>query len=452
MLNKIGLSVLFGILSLGILGFSNVYAENANLLVSAENPYFANSFAGPQVIEVIISDPTISDTFIPQPEPIVTVNGKSLRMVQSNDSDWYAYFAVLDQAQLADSTVGEPGFGLDFGEFCNPDSLVAEIDLSDTDGFSIARDTLTGSNGQDVLGSCIDSVVDSDALINHVVREPKIINDASGITGQLDIDVDVWPLIQLYEIPFESVGVQIEYRTGFGTQTVWLNYNTVDDFVEISIDRPTYPQNAPVYYRITDIQLNIDPTDEDSWTFGTSPDSPTIYYQIFDEDGQIDADGTLGAVDISDMLVDLQFEDNGILMIDVDSQNIGADAINLSDNNLQEIIPGISASDASSLGGTFLQGSQPVTLTEVSSNAGMFVNFDSTGISNVITTNSAFGTSAAVFYNDDGATILLDDTSDGFVFTSLGPNSFFIGDTLTMYGHITPIDENIPCGYFCDKF
>ena len=44
-------------------------------------------------------------------EPDVTINGKSLRMVQATDGSWYAYFANVDKAKEADSTVGKAGEG-----------------------------------------------------------------------------------------------------------------------------------------------------------------------------------------------------------------------------------------------------------------------------------------------------------------------------------------------------
>ena len=43
-------------------------------------------------------------------------------------------------------------------------------------------------------------------------------------------------------------------------------------------------------------ELNIDPTDEDSWTFGTLPTNATIFYQLFDENGARDSDNTGSAI------------------------------------------------------------------------------------------------------------------------------------------------------------
>ncbi|MCY4491000.1 MAG: peptidase, partial [Thaumarchaeota archaeon] len=95
-----------------------IYGENPNLYVSAENPYFENHFAGSMVIEVIVRNPDIRDTSENVGEPDVTINGNSLRMVQTSDGNWYAYFAHVDAAKAADSTVVRAGEGLDFGVFC----------------------------------------------------------------------------------------------------------------------------------------------------------------------------------------------------------------------------------------------------------------------------------------------------------------------------------------------
>ena len=125
-------------------------ATNANLFVSAENSQFQNYFAGPQVIQVIVSDPDINRLDQAYGEPVVTVNGKQLRMAQATDGNWYAYFADSKQAQIADSTQQEnSGKGLDFGEFCSPSSAVnaTGVDFTETKGISIARGALGAAQG-----------------------------------------------------------------------------------------------------------------------------------------------------------------------------------------------------------------------------------------------------------------------------------------------------------------
>lgn len=116
-------------------------SSNPNLFVSAENSQFENHFSGSMVIEVVIIDSDISDTGQGKGEPDVTINGKSLRMVQATDGNWYAYFANVERAKEADSTVGLAGQGLDFGVFCSRDTSasVPGISLSETDGFALPR-------------------------------------------------------------------------------------------------------------------------------------------------------------------------------------------------------------------------------------------------------------------------------------------------------------------------
>ena len=78
-------------------------SSNPNLFVSAENSQFDNHFSGSMVVEVVIRDNNIRDTDEGKGEPDVTLNGKNLRMVQATDGNWYAYFANIDKAKVADS-------------------------------------------------------------------------------------------------------------------------------------------------------------------------------------------------------------------------------------------------------------------------------------------------------------------------------------------------------------
>src|SRR5690349_17700905 len=121
-------------------------STNANLFVSAENSQFNNYFAGPQVIQVVVSDPDIQRLDQAYGEPTVTVNGKKLRMAQATDGNWYAYFADRDQAIAADKTSGANATGLNFGEFCSSTSPTA-VSFSETKGFTVST-PITGSVNQ----------------------------------------------------------------------------------------------------------------------------------------------------------------------------------------------------------------------------------------------------------------------------------------------------------------
>src|SRR3989441_9992820 len=117
-------------------------SSNANLFVSAENSQYNNYFSGPQIVQVIVSDPDINRLDQAYGEPTVTVNGKKLRMAQATDGNWYAYFADRNQAIAAHKTVGSPGKGLDFGQLYSSTSTFspkAGVDYTETKGFTVAQ-------------------------------------------------------------------------------------------------------------------------------------------------------------------------------------------------------------------------------------------------------------------------------------------------------------------------
>ena len=60
--------------------------------------------------------------------------------------------------------------------------------------------------------------------------------------------------------------------------------NDPDDYASLSLDRSSYPPGADVHMTITSLAHNIDPTDEDSWTYDTDT-MVTVVYQQFNENG-----------------------------------------------------------------------------------------------------------------------------------------------------------------------
>ena len=308
------------------------HAANANLFVSAENSQFDNYMSGPQVIEVVIIDSDINDTAEAKGEPDVTVNGKILRMVQAVDGNWYGYFADVTQAQTADATTGPSDGsrdGLDFGSFCDNTTTVTDnsgVPVTFTDTVGIAVDDDTGTDGQAELAQC-DLVNDAGSNNEmNVVREAKDISTGTIATGQIGIDPTYYPIIQLYSL---SAGgnVIVQYNKGGGAQSTTLTFDTVDQYAGATLDRTTYPQGAEVHATITDLWLNIDPTDEDSWTFATSSDVADSFYQVFDENG---GSGGL-ALSTTDVLGDLMCADC-VLLLDLNAQSATNPVLTLQDN------------------------------------------------------------------------------------------------------------------------
>ncbi len=406
--------------------------SNPNLSVSAENSKFNNHFSGSMVIEVVIRDSNIQDTDEGKGEPDVTLNGKNLRMVQATDGNWYAYFANVDKAKIADSTVGLEGEGLDFGVFCGRNTSSLGINLSETDGVAIPRDgNMIGfTNGNVSFSSCTGSPGNTDNL-NNVVRKAKSINTNPNIPpGQIGLHPNAWPLIQLFS--FDDVTIQ--YNRGGGTQQVSLEYDEIPN-ISLKLDRDVYPQNSEVFVTINDIQLNQDPTDEDSWTFNI--DSPiSVFYQAFDNSGNTAASPS-GLVDLKPSLSILGFEDNGELSIDL------GNIMELKTNDEQPV-----ESLTNGAGKTF---SNIVTFVEEGPYSGIFDNSDNNDRSTIkILNNAPRGQTGTIEYDGNPTSVL-----SGFSTASIGLDEkpiLSLGDGSTLRpGTEIPIylndkDQNINSG------
>lgn len=354
--------------------------------------------SGPKVIEVVVIDSDINDTDVAKGEPDVTVNGKILRMVQAVDGNWYGYFADETMATVADSTTTTPGVGLDFGSICTTAQALTDIGVSFSDANAVAYP----------YNSCSGAV---DNSVN-VVREAKDVNTNSGAggNGQIGITVDTWPFIQLY--PLNPTGnVVIQYNKGGGAQTTTLTFDTVDQFAGIELDKPFYKLGTSILVTITDLWLNIDPTDEDSWTFGTFGTNSTNY-QIFDENGNSVGDIVSNAGPgniLTSTLPDLMCENNCVMIINPEIQQTGF-VITLQDNDDSVLVNFDGDSDFQAdpqnpldwgTSGGNLNGTIPVTITEQGPNSGVFGSFDESNQSNIIIASDAkVNSEASVSYND----------------------------------------------------
>ena len=366
-------------------------SHNQNLYVSAENTRFNNHFAGSMVIEVIVIDQNIRTLDDALGEPDVTLNGKKLRMVQASDGNWHAYFANKEKAQEADdiASSGVVGKGLDFGVFCGPntDASVLGVGFSNTDGVAISTtDGISGTtNGKSSFSTCTGTPGSPTSTINNVVRNPSSLNQNSNVpVGQIGIDADIWPVVQLFSF---SNDVTIMYNRAGGTQSVTLHYDDIEN-ISINLDRTSYPTNSDVIATIYDMQLNQDPTDEDTWTF-TAGSTQKTYYHAFTKSGTNAANGGSGLINIVSSLSNLGFEKNGKL-----SLNLGSIA-ELKTNQIQ---PSSTLSDGTT---------NIVTFAETEPNSGIFVNSDYQAKSNTkISSSAPRGQSAIIEYNSQSASIV----------------------------------------------
>jgi hypothetical protein len=171
-------------------------------------------------------------------------------MVQGVDGNWYGYFADRTQAQIADSTaVADSKVGLDFGQFCSASSASVIGDVSFSDSNGVAFPTSAGGiegdpNGAPITNTCtagtptMTTFTDGDETYDglNVVREPKDVNLGAPNEGQIDIDEDFWPFVQLYTLN-PTGNVIVQYNKGGGVQTTTLTFDTVDNFAGAELDR-----------------------------------------------------------------------------------------------------------------------------------------------------------------------------------------------------------------------
>ena len=133
----------------------------------------------------------------------------------------------------------------------------------------------------------------------------------------LPLGPNLWPFIQLYDFTrYQSY--DLVYERGGADETITLTYDRpgATNGGGISFDKEHYGLTHEVGVTIGNNEFNIDPTDEDSWTFGTLPTNTTVFYQLFDENGANDSSATAGVTKFTAFTQPFGF-DTGVLEIDV---------------------------------------------------------------------------------------------------------------------------------------
>ncbi|MGB9002270.1 MAG: hypothetical protein WCC52_00500, partial [Nitrosotalea sp.] len=427
-------------------------ASHPNLFVSAENSQWNNYFAGPQVVQVIISDPNISQLNQAYGEPVVTVNGKRLRMAQGTDGNWYGYFADRNQAEIAGRTAPVAGQGLNFGYFCGPTSNVAAaksgLAYTDTKGFTIARNGFSNATEANVASTTnpispfgISSVgglnnvcnlfgtglINGTGTTEDVIRQNKTLstvgsgggsNAGNGFAAN-GVYEQIWPVIQLYDLSAIPTPVTVDYSVAGGDQVVNLTFDRIpSNLISVTPDRTSYPENAQVFLTMNDPQLSVDPTQANSWTWGANTTNSTLYYMLFDQNDNQRADGTFavgagGAAGASTMpggpvagepaaqnlignLTAMMFNHNGQFTFNPTAQSV---RIVDFESNGKQILNGTTSPESSnSLRGnpahqrTLSVGlnDEPITFIEQGGTAtGVFGNWDGAHVSNIVTITPA---------------------------------------------------------------
>ena len=235
--------MLAGGMAIAAPGMEPVFAVNPNLFVST------NTFGGPMILEIIINDADYKDDTT-EPMPSVTIDGNDLVMAQASSGSWYAYVADTNMVAATEGIA----VGLEFG----------------TPYVDDQRDSVIPS-GSTLFDDSAIVYAANNGTITVLTNPPDLatVIDKERTLGQIDVVNGQWPFIQTFVFTDDS-NINVVYEAAV-RQTELVKYDEdMDDFASHSLDRINYPHGADIHLTITDMQLNIDPTNEDKWTFDTS--------------------------------------------------------------------------------------------------------------------------------------------------------------------------------------
>ena len=401
-------------------------AANQYLWVSVEDSG-NNKFYGGQVLEIVVTDPAINRLDEAYGMPDVTIDGKKVIMAQGVDGSWYAYIADGKKATGIDGNYAEveDGKGADYGRWCESDTnleyapyagavkSVATLIPSESRGVAIphqlpgdigASTFSSYSQGTGISGTgAVDCDNDdastsstspfssqgyylnstargahgtglatgvnaSDQAVNNVVREARALSNGTttDFYGNIGLGPNLWPFIQLYDFTRYQT-YDLVYERGGADEVISLTYDRPGS--GISFDKEHYGLNHEVGVTITSNEFNIDPTDEDSWTFGTLPTNATTFYQMFDENGNNDSAATSGVKQFTMATAQSTWGfDTGVLKIDVNGPEDASTSVLYFQDNADQVVAcssGLCGVTSSGGKGTITTASQAVSYTHL---------------------------------------------------------------------------------------
>ena len=84
-----------GGMTIAIPGETPVAVAQTGMLSVSATAAPGNSFGGPQIIQIVVDDPTRSETGDNISSPDVTIDGISVDMTQADTGKWYGHVAAL---------------------------------------------------------------------------------------------------------------------------------------------------------------------------------------------------------------------------------------------------------------------------------------------------------------------------------------------------------------------
>jgi len=260
------------------------FAADDMLYVSCALEDFGNTFAGGQICEVIVRDPSIAETDQVEPEPTVEVNDNTLRMVQGADGYWYAYFGSTAGVASAHANTN-----IDYGILAltgHDGTACPTIGLSIANSVGLSVKTVDASGyGKDQI-ACSGTVYVNNSTSGSntnkmIVDAAPLLSDYGTNTtldrpthlGQHNVTLSEWPFIQTWEFKDDS-SVTVIYEKPGADESVSLTFETagtgMQDYAKVELDRSSAAQGSEVHVTVYDNQLNLDPTSADSVVFLTN--------------------------------------------------------------------------------------------------------------------------------------------------------------------------------------
>ena len=344
-------------------------ASDRLMYVSCENEAFENTFGGPQICEIIISDPGRDATDEEQSEPTVEINGDTVRLVQGQDGYWYAY--VASTWAVANATADT---NMDFGSNV---AMRVHDSQGTLDAANYANNSLKVRN--------INSTAATTYIAATIIQgEPELSDwgvttvntiETKSTLGQLNISTGQWPVIQTFEWS-QIQNVDVVFEKPGGVEEVNLYYDTTEDYASLEVDRLSGPAGAEVHLTITDPMLNIDPTTEEAWIFKTQTSGSEGVSYCAGSDCEAETYNAVTSAEIA-------FDDNGVLKITLDANGVGTNVF-ANDTTLDDTTA-----------------DENLHFLETAPNSGVFVNTDDADDANLIVNSSAKrNTTGTLDYND----------------------------------------------------
>jgi hypothetical protein len=173
-----------------------------------------------------------------------------------------------------------------------------------------------------------------------------------------------------------------------------------------------------VHLTVQDVWLNIDPTDEDNWTFATLAGSLGTYYQLADENG---ANTGAAASSTAINLQSTKLDNTGVnanqlttlmgtdvvMKINGDATSSGTPVLRITDNGNAVYLPATSSTLANADIGVVTD-VQAISFVETGPTTGIFTSYDDDDNSALKTEDDAKrGTSATITYNDSSKSVVI---------------------------------------------